>query len=245
MTIDVDEAVAALPRCPTCQVPQVGDECLHCRLMDVEAKLARVSFWGDDDWAQKVASLAIIERPKDSLYPLGFYEDFSDRQGQFTFNIVQRPQVSFKPLMLTVAPECAYMGTLLDFMVGNRSQVVDGSGRYPLSLFSPASYSSPEMMREIVGKFHWDMVQVAQTITLSVDLSIEKYDPLVKMARDSMHMPTPTAFKAVLWGRLIEHDAEPAVKLHWAGPENVKDVEATLQFADVVNKIRGGTLLRG
>ena len=239
----LDEAVAALPRCSTCHTPQVGSDCLYCRTMEVEAKLARVSFWGDDEWMQKVASLTIIDRPRTNLHPLGFYEKIGNRT-EYTTNVVSRPMVLFKPMMLTVAPECAYMGTLLDVKVGNRSQMVDAQP-LPLSLFSPASYNSPEMMREIVGKFQWDTASVAQDVMLSINVSIERHDRLVEIAHETLHGPRPTAFKAIVWGHMIDHTEDVRPRMALVGPEHVKEIEATLKFAELVKQIRGWSLIRG
>jgi hypothetical protein len=239
--VNVEDAVAALPRCSTCQVPQVGDECLHCRLMDVEAKLARVSFWGTDDWMQKIASLAIVDRPNDHLYPLGFHQDFSDRPGKYTFNVISRPQVVFRPMWLTIAPECARMGTLLDCQVGNRSQTIGWqSGGMPLSVFCPNSWASLDAMREVAGKFKWDTVSVAQDVVLSIDVSIEKYDEaVIEIAHETLYGPRPTAFKAILWGKPIGHEVPLASPIWMAGPHSGSEIESTLKFADIVSKLRG------
>lgn len=240
--MNVEDALTALPRCPTCSVPQVGDDCLYCRVVEVEAKLARVSFWGTDDWMQKLASLAIREeRNPDRLHPMGFYQDMSSVQTGAIINVVSRPQISCRPVWLTVAPECAGMGSLLDVRVGNRSQLVDATAM-PLSLFCPNAWESLEMMREVAAKMSFDTCSVAMDIVLTVDLSLQKYDPVVELAHETMYGPRPSAFKAIMWCRLVDDERQWAPQLHWAGPQNVGEVEATLKFADVVKKIRMGAL---
>jgi hypothetical protein len=240
--------IEKLPRCPTCTTPQLARApCLHCRAMEAEMRLASISFFGDDDWMRKVAQLEVEAlKSGERLHPLGFFQDFSSSpSSQFTFNVVSRPQIPFKPVYLTIAPECAGMGTILDIKIGNRSQFIEATP-YPMSIFSPQHWGSMDAMLEVMGQLSFDTAAIAQDITICVDVSLQKYDPLTQVALDHLGLATPTAFKAVMWGRstmammpMPDYVMPPAPQLYMAGIGNVAEVEATLRFADVLKKLRG------
>lgn len=213
-------------------------DCLYCRAVTAEGKLASLSIWGEDEWMQKLASIALDtpEIRRAQLVPLGFHMDLS-AMGMGINRLSSRPQVTFRPEWLTVAPECADMGTIVDLMVGNRSQFVDTSP-VPMSIFSPASWGSLEMMREVAGRFSWDTASIAQDIVITIDCTQPPYDPLTIVAREKLGLRTPTAFKAALWGRVVDHDYGPDTPLHMAQPENLSQFDATLKFYHLVKGIR-------
>lgn len=246
-----DVRVSELPRCETCSTPRIGTgPCLYCRAVEAEQKLAAVSFFGEDDWMRKLASLmldedGVIRERRDRLIPLGFSIDLPQVGTTTTINVIARPQVNFRPEILTVAPECADVGMLIDAKVGNRSQFIN-SDLIPLSLFNPLAWGSIEVMREVQGRMAWDTATVAQDITLTIDATRPLYDPLTQVAREAMNLPTPTKFMAALWGRVVDHGEYPRVDgyglappppIHHGSVENLEEVMKTLKFASVVNQI--------
>lgn len=241
-----DEAinpVDLLPRCAVCTTPRVGvGECLYCRAVAAEGKLAALSHWGADDWMRRIADLAIDEeRLGKKLTPLGFDAELPRGTSAKTINVMARPQVNFHPELFTVSPECAYLGTLVDVRVGNRSMMIDATP-VPLSLFSPMSWGSIEIMREVAGRLKWGVVNVAQDISLMIDVSLVNYEPLVEVAREALGMPTPTRFRAALWGRAMAWDETIHRPVHpvAADESGLRSFESTIRFADLEQQVRSG-----
>ncbi len=196
--IDLD----TLPRCEVCGVRRLPDTaiCLYCRAVTAEGQLARLSVWGEDDWMRRLASLTLGEdrRSHEALTPIGFECNLHAAQ---PVRLHVRPQMAFRPEMLTVAPDCAHLGTLLDVQIGNRSQLVSPEP-IPLSIFNPQSWTSVEMMQRAIGRLEWDTASVAVNITLN--LSLAACEPLIEEARAALTgLPPPTKFRAALWGRAV------------------------------------------
>src|SRR5208282_43147 len=102
MMIDLD----TLSRCSNCSTPQLpgAGPCLYCRALEAEGKLQQLSFWGDDDWMRKIASLALdTTRPDKALTPLGFELELSACRNGLV-SVCSRPQTLFRPVILTVDP---------------------------------------------------------------------------------------------------------------------------------------------
>lgn len=236
--IDLD----TLTRCPNCTTPQLpgAGACLYCRAVEAEGKIQRLSFWGDDEWMLKLASLS-FGRSDNALTPIGFEIDL-DACRNGPKNVTARTQRIFRPMFLTVDPALAGRGTLIDAKVGNVSQL-DFSSGIPLTLFSPMHWASLEVMREIAGRLRWDTASIAQDITLTVDMTLVTYDPLVQVARDAMNLPTPTKFRAALWGRSVDWDTPSEVIP--AAIENVSAVRDALDYHDLVAKMRAPASRRG
>ena len=211
--IDLD----TLARCPTCTMPQLpgAGPCLYCRAVEAEGRLKELSFWGDDDWMRKIAGLALDDRrPNKALSPIGFELDLAEYRARsgYSVNVMARTQAPFRPVLLTVDPAVAVMGTLLDVKIGNMSQIWSDQP-LPLTLFSPLHWASIDVMQEVVGRFKWGTANIAQDITLTIDLTLASYDPLIEEARKATGMPTPTKFRAALWGRLMD-TAHQVIRLH-------------------------------
>ncbi len=202
----VEDAAASSPPkyepCEVCGTPLVMQGgCIYCRAVAAEGKLTNISIWGEDEWMRRLAALELEESPGPRLHVLGFYQEL-DGRSQYTFS--SRPQIIFRPELLTVAPECAAYGMLVDFKVGNRSQLVNADP-IPLSVFSPTAWASIEMMRDVMGKLAFDTASIAQDITMHIDLTPPAiFDPLVQEAYAAMGRPIPRAFKAALWGRSVD-----------------------------------------
>ena len=236
--VDLD----TLPRCSDCQTPQlpgVTGACLYCRAVEAEGRLAAVSFWGEDDWMRKIAAITIDpDRPRHALVPVGFELDLS-ACGRGPVQTMARTQIPFRPELLTVDPACANLGVLLDAKIGNRAQLIDFAG-VPLSLFNPMTWTSIEMMREVAGRFTWGVANIAQDITLTVDLTLMTYEPLVEEARKAMNLPVPTKFRAALWGRAGDDalNEERRRQLVPASINETRSVREVLEFHDLVSKMR-------
>jgi hypothetical protein len=234
-----------MPRCGQCDTPLMGTgACLYCRAMAAEAKLAALSMWGEDEWMRKIASLVPDdEDARSRLTPIGFAHELSP--GKSTFHVCARSQWRFQPEVLTVDPACAHIGTLLDIKVGNVSQI---ENPISLSLFSPSSWGSIEVMREVAGRMVWGVLGVAVDITLYIDATKPHYDILEEEARKALGMPVPTVFRAALWGRVVDqpssaqpwiasgHLAAPVIRP--AGPDQLNELRAVVEHADIVNKLR-------
>ena len=158
-----------------------------------------------------------------------------------------RTQAPFRPVLLTVDPAVAVMGTLLDVKIGNMSQIWSAQP-LSLTLFSPLHWASIDVMQEVVGRFKWGTANIAQDITLTVDLTLASYDPLIEEARKATGMPTPTKFRAALWGQLMDEQAwqdEHRQRVIPAGSEQFSAVRDTLNYHDLVAKMRASAAHRG
>ena len=249
--IDLD----ALPRCPDCGYPILqhsgmlvapgGPKCLYCRAITAEGQLQQLSVWGDDEWMRKIASIAFDDsRPDKALSPIGFEIDLADC-GKGPVRVITRPQTAFRPVLLTVDPVVAPYGTLVDAMVGNRSQTWSASA-IPLTLFSPSHWTSLDAMREVAGRFEWDTVSVAQDIALIVDMTMASFDPLVEVARESQNMPTPTKFRAAVWGHVLDPNA-PLVdsRVVTIAHGDVRALKDALDYHDLAVKVRSPSSRQG
>ncbi len=213
MTLDVADALRALPTCAVCGVPRVDVECFLCRARLAEQRLAAIgAFDGSaDDWMARVALLrAEALDTKDRLIPLGFEGAPSKQPVCYT----ARAQVVFKPWLRTVDPACAVWSTLIDFLAGNRSQLVDATP-LPLSLFSPQSWTSPEMMATVAGRFAGDTAMVAQDIRLTVAFDAPVLSPIAQEAYAAQGRPMPDKFRAILWGTHPEIEPAPLPETPW------------------------------
>lgn len=202
---------ASASACAGCGTPLDAGTCWRCRASIAEARLQQLSVWGDDDWVRKLAQsemVGIDGKPRSgrALHPLGFSAKLDATGSGTRLSLVARPQIPFKPVLLTIPPECA-RGTLVDFQIGNRSQFVS-SAPIPLSLFNPKNWDSIEVMWQAMGRFGMDVANVAVGITLYVDLAPLPTDPLVQVAYAQQGIPTPTHFHAALWG-YTEWEEEP------------------------------------
>jgi hypothetical protein len=228
--------------CPDCSTPLDRGVCWRCRASIAEARLQRLSVWGDDDWLLKLAQLTLA--PVDStkrLYPLGFAAELPISS---PYVLTAQPLIAFTPELLVVAPECAY-GTLTDLRVGNRSMFIDATP-IPLSIFSPKSWASIEMMHATMGRMAFDMVSVGQTVAIHVDLTPLPKEPLVQEAWKHLGLPCPTHFRCALWGRSVDAAdlATPPAPLSSARPTSdlrqlaIEAIQKTPQFNRIVNDLR-------
>jgi len=190
---------SSLTPCPKCAAPMLvaPGECFYCRAMAAEAKLARLSVWGDDEWMLKLAQLLPHNNPASKLVPLGFQGDLPPAGRGLVLNV--RPQIPFRPEILTVAPECAGLGTLTDFVIGIRSQMV-GVTPLPLTVFSPALWQNVKTMHTLLGRMQMDACDVAQDISLRFDITAWPPEPLVEVAMEAVGKQPVTKMRAVLWG---------------------------------------------
>ena len=246
-TIDLD----TLARCPTCTMPQLpgAGPCLYCRAVEAEGRLKELSFWGDDDWMRKIAGLALDDRrPNKALSPIGFELDLAEYRARsgYSVNVMARTQAPFRPLLLTVDPAVAVMGTLLDVKIGNMSQIWSDQP-LPLTLFSPLHWASIDVMQEVVGRFSGHCKHRAGHHA--------HHRPDARVLR-SAHRRSPQGdghahadqFRAALWGRLMDEQAwqdEQRQRVIPAGSEQFSAVRDTLNYHDLVAKMRAPAARRG
>lgn len=238
--------------CETCGEFMATPECWRCRAQMAERRLSQLSIWGDDDWMRKLAQFEISEtsesKPKPRLHALGFQVALGSGCAA-VYNAVSRPQILFRPELLTVPPECA-RGMLLDMQIGNRSCFVDATP-VPLSLFNPFNWESVEMMHTVMGRLALDTCPVAMDIKLTVDLAPLPTDPLQLEAWAALGVPVPRTFHCALWGRTPEETTPallpgpPMLPVHPWDPEKdvlrrlaIEAVQKTPQFDRIVADLR-------